>query len=100
MREYDSLPAPGPVREESTVGPVREESSAATNPGAVNAPAAIHLIALRAGGVEAVRTYWYEGGQLHFVTAQYEIKGVALSAVDRPLTELLNRKRGIEFRWP
>ena len=101
MREYGSLPAPGPVQEESAaVTNPAVTNPAVTNPGAANAPASIQLIALRTGGVEAVRTYWYEGSQLHFVTAQYEIKEVALSAVDRPLTELLNRKRGIEFRWP
>lgn len=87
MREYDSLPAPGPVVEKE----LPAEANAAT----------VYLIAFRAGGgVESVYTYWIENNELHFVTTRNDVRSAPLAKVDRTLTELLNRKRNVEFRWP
>ena len=79
MREYGSLEPQRPAEANSTV----------------------YLIAFRqGGGVESVFTYWIENREFHFVTVRYEVKHAPLDSIDRPLTELLNRKRQVDFRWP
>ena len=56
------------------------------------------LIAFPDGSVQIAVAYWVEGGTLHYVTRDKAQKQVALTAIDRGMTDQLNRERGMEFR--
>lgn len=91
LRVYDMLPAPGEVGQGAPVAVTPQKGPEQVTP-------TVYLIAFRKGGVESVYTYWFERDQLNFVTVHHDVKQVPVADLDRPLTELLNRKRGIEFR--
>ncbi|MEO8127163.1 MAG: hypothetical protein ABI822_08730, partial [Bryobacteraceae bacterium] len=58
------------------------------------------LIAFPNGSVVLAVSYWTDGNTLHYVTRNKEQKQIALSAIDRDLTQQLNGERGLEFRIP
>jgi len=56
------------------------------------------MIAFPDGSVQIAVAYWTEGSTLHYVTRDKVQKQVSLSAIDRSLTDQLNRDRRTEFR--
>jgi hypothetical protein len=60
----------------------------------------IYLIATKDQTIHAAAAYWVDGGALHYVTLQHEVKQVPLDSVDRDLSQQLNRERRVAFRLP
>lgn len=60
----------------------------------------VWLIALDGGLVRAVRDYWLDSGVFYYVLRDGTEGSMPLSEVDLPLTEQLNRERGLIFRLP
>lgn len=87
-----------PVRPQTRSEVEREESPPQPEPQATRSQ--IYLIAARDGIVYAALAYWVESGTLHFVTVKGERKQMALSQIDRDLSEQFNRERGVPFRLP
>ncbi len=56
------------------------------------------LIAFPDGSVQIAISYWTENGTLHYVTRDKTQKQVALTSIDRSMTDQLNRERGMDFR--
>ena len=71
-------------------------------PAAANAPPAsggspIYLIAFKDRAIRAVAAYWVDGNTLHYVTLERQEHQVSLDAVDRAMSEQLNRERRVPF---
>jgi hypothetical protein len=49
--------------------------------------------------VEVV-AYWVQGGMLHYVTREHEMREVPLAEVDRRFSEQINRDKRVDFRLP
>lgn len=58
------------------------------------------LFALKDGTIRAATSYAMEGNTLRYVTPDGKTMEVPLDAIDRPLTERLNRERNVEVRLP
>lgn len=57
-------------------------------------------IALHDGTVYTALAYWVQDGSLHFVDTQGNRHRVAITDVDEPKSENLNRQRGVDFGLP
>ncbi len=60
----------------------------------------IYLIAQKDGEIQAAGSYWIAGQTLHYVTLDRQEKQVALSSIDRSLTQQLNRERHVSITLP
>jgi hypothetical protein len=60
----------------------------------------LYLLAMKDGTIRAVLAYWVEGSTVHYVTMEHEQKQMPLSALDRGLSERLNRERNVTFSLP
>jgi hypothetical protein len=60
----------------------------------------LFLLAMKDGTIRAVLAYWVEGATVHYVTMDHDQKQMPLSALDRALSERLNRERNVTFRLP
>ena len=58
----------------------------------------IYLIALKDGTVYSSYAYWVEGDTLHYITTRHSHNQATLDLVDAPVSEQLNRERGVEFK--
>lgn len=84
-----------PTPKQPVTEPTRRESRSEPE-----SEATLYLIALRDGTIYAAVGYWTEDNQLHWITLQGKRHAVALEALDRPLTQRLNRERGLEIELP
>ena len=75
-----------------------QETAAA--PGSATNSSPIYLIARKDGEIQAAASYWVDGPTLHYVTRDREEKQVALSSIDRALTQQLNRERHVSITLP
>jgi len=66
--------------------------------GASSSP--IYLFALKDGQIQAAASYSIAGETLHYVTMDHQEKQVALSSIDRALTQQLNRERRVPVALP
>ncbi len=93
---YAALAAVGEARTNvelmAALGSRPAQSAAAQSP--------VFLIALKDGTVHAALAYWAEGGVLHYITPQGKQEQAELAALDRRLTEQLNRERNLEMQLP
>jgi hypothetical protein len=60
----------------------------------------IYLLAFRDHSIAAASAYWVDGRTLHYVTLQREEKQAPLDAVDRDLSNQLNRERRVQLQLP
>ncbi|MGB7760021.1 MAG: hypothetical protein WBL61_09340 [Bryobacteraceae bacterium] len=60
----------------------------------------IYLLAQKDGEIQAAASYWIAGQTLHYVTLDRQEKQVALSSIDRALTQQLNRERRVSITLP
>ncbi|MBL8179305.1 MAG: hypothetical protein JNK48_31800 [Bryobacterales bacterium] len=111
MKEYDDLPEARLPRTEVQGGDVRVHPPAARQPAAApksaevaEAAAAdsskptITLLAFKDSSIVAAIAYWEQAGDLHFVTSAFSKRIVPAGALDRILSEQLNKERKVEFK--
>lgn len=60
----------------------------------------IYLIAFNDHTIVAAASYYVDGKTLHYVTLQNEQRTAPLEAVDRNLSQALNRERQVPFSLP
>lgn len=94
---YYYAPAPVEPREPVVINQYYTQPRPAAPPLVSNS--SYYLIALPNGTVEVAISYWVDRDILHFVTKNRIQRNVPLSAVDRDLTDQLNRERGVQFNW-
>jgi hypothetical protein len=82
MRDYTMAPPPPPPEPEAEYRPT------------------IYLIAFKDGSIQAALAYWVENRTLHYVTRANQHKQTSLDALDRALTDQLNRERGVGMPLP
>jgi len=89
INQYSSQPASAPyaARERQDPPPGRDAQGQMQT-----------LIAFPDGSVQIAVAYWTSGNTLHYVTRDKIEKQVELSAIDRAMTDQLNRERHIQFR--
>jgi hypothetical protein len=75
-----------------------QEAAAAGGSATNSSP--IYLIAQKDGEIQAAASYWIAGQALHYVTLDRQEKQVALSAIDRALTQQLNHERRVSISLP
>jgi len=84
-----------PVPQQPVVEPASRQPSAPAQ--ASDQQPTIYLIALKTGTIYPALGYWTEQDRLHFITLRGEHQQIPIEQLDRPLTEKLNRERGLEF---
>ena len=92
-----SAPSPVVVREYDEYGQEVRRAPAATGGANSNGGSPIYLIAFKDHTIKPAAAYWVEANTLHYVTLERQQIQVSLDSVDRPLSEQLNRERGVEF---
>jgi hypothetical protein len=85
LREYDQY------GNEMRHAPPQENASASSG----GSP--IYLVAFKDRAIRAVAAYWVDGNTLHYVTLERQEHQVSLDAVDRAMSEQLNRERRVPF---
>jgi hypothetical protein len=58
------------------------------------------LLAFKDHAIYAINGYFFEGGQIHFVTSYGQRSARPLEQLDLELTQRLNRERGVLFEIP
>ncbi|MCL4402622.1 MAG: hypothetical protein M1436_08180 [Acidobacteria bacterium] len=59
-----------------------------------------YLFAFKDHSIYSAVAYWVQGDTLHYFTAGNTHNQVSLSLLDRPLTERLNKERGVSIQLP
>jgi hypothetical protein len=57
----------------------------------------MYLFAFPDGSVQVAVAYWVDNGTLHYVTRDKQQKSCALTDLDQPTTQQLNRERGVRL---
>ena len=68
--------------------------------GSAAASSPIYLIAQKGGEIQAAGSYWIAGQTLHYVTLDRQEKQLAVSSIDRALTQQLNHERRVSITLP
>ena len=100
MREYEDLPeartpAPAP---RSAPKPAAQPAPAAAEQAVDSSKPTITLLAFKDSTVVAAIAYWEQADEIHFVTNNFSKRIVPVSALDKALSEQLNKERKVEFK--
>jgi endonuclease YncB( thermonuclease family) len=59
-----------------------------------------YLLAFKDHSIYSVVAYWIDGDTIHYFTSGNTHKQASVSALDRDLTERLNKESGSDFKLP
>jgi hypothetical protein len=91
-------PAPPPKPAEPVIHEYHFSEAAAAPPPSVEQRA--YVIALKDGSKDFAVALWVEGRTLHYIDGEDNERHVALSEVDRALTQKLNREQQLPLSLP
>ena len=100
IREYDDLPearTPAPAAR-SAPKPAAQPAPAGAEQAVDSSKPTITLLAFKDSTVVAAIAYWEQADEIHYVTNNFSKRIVPVSALDKALSEQLNKERKVEFK--